>query len=459
MTNISVSIVEVLRFFLFLTGECTLNYLIIFFVIISLGLLALREWLMSHRPSPQKIKRLQNDTARHIVLGEWNLAKKSLKLLINKRLAYPETAILHIQVLRGLNQSDHALFVADKFLTLFPQQLTLHHERAKTLMDLGRPKEALYSFERCKTLLHRDDDFADYIQALLLIKEVDAAWSILQPVIKRTKHGRLLALAGDCQFHKENHAQAILQYKQAQKNDWEHNQTSFRLGLCFKSLGNYVQAQEFFRALLDENGSDVVLAYELGTCFEAQGDFTGALACYQERKIWEQGDARILRQAGICAIYTKQYQYAEIYLGECMKKGNHTPQVLAFYAHSLECQHLWKEAEALYLRLTEDFPLHVWGFRALAWLYGVGLSDGLDADLGLSMAQRALELQPDSTSWEILSACEARSGNFDKAHHIQEHLSCQTKDKLIQMRRRKAMRILRQKVPLNETQVSRVLVA
>jgi len=79
--------------------------------------------------------------------------------------------------------------------------------------------------------------------------------------------------------------------------------------------------------------------------------------------------------------------------------------------------------------------------------------------MGISIAKKALELCSDPTSWELLSACEARAGNFNTAHNIQENLSSHNEDKQTRLRRQHAMRTLRKKMPLNEKLVVKSLVA
>lgn len=60
---------------------------------------------------------------------------------------------------------------------------------------------------------------------------------------------------------------------------------------------------------------------------------------------------------------------------------------------------------------------------------------------------------------EILSACAARTGEFDKAYQIQLSLAKQDNDAASRTRRQQALRTLRKRLPLHDLHVIRSLVA
>lgn len=156
---------------------------------------------------------------------------------------------------------------------------------------------------------------------------------------------------------------------------------------------------------------------------------------------------------------THKFEFAETYFIEVLERQGSTPLILSFLGYTLECQKKWQKAEEVYFYLLNHFPQYPNGYRSLAWLYGVGVSNAISAEDGIWYAYKGLELLPDPISWEILSACEARAGNFTKAHQIQEHLLAYDTDKGARQRRQLAMRSLRKQLPLEETHVSKVLVA
>ena len=175
----------------------------------------------------------------------------------------------------------------------------------------------------------------------------------------------------------------------------------------------------------------------MGACYEAKGQFDIALLVYTNGKASEEGDCRLLKHLGIAAVYAERYTEAIDSLRTALLRGDQSAKTLVFLGYCFERQDKWEEDEA----------------------HGVGRSRTLDQNAGLGMARCSLDLLPDAISWEVLSACEARAGNFEEAHQIQEHLSASEENQAELVRRREAMRTLRRNVPLDEHLVARTLVA
>lgn len=434
-------------------------YFFILVVIILLGLVALREWLSKRKPSQQLVDEIQKKVSREISLSNWEAASRELGDLQEKQLGGVETALLYAQILRGSKQLEEALNFIEESLSTYAHNFSLVKEKGKVLLNLGRAQEALEAFRQSEPILRSEDDVLDFATALLQVGDADGALYALEEQVQDTSNGRVLALVGDCYFYLGDYKRAVSLYQYTQKTGWDNYQVLSRMGHSLRNIGKLEDAETHFRKILDKDPSDVSSTLGLGACLEAKEEYEEALRVYQTGKAWDAGDQNLLRQAGICAAYTQQYIFAELYLRESIKRGAQSPQALAFLGFSLERQSRWEEAEKIYLLLVDEYADHVAGYRALAWLYGVGHSTRLDAQQGLSMARRALELQPDNSSWELLSACEARAGNFSKAHTIQERLSSQENDESTRLRRCRAMRTLRKRMPLSEHQVLRALVA
>ena len=150
---------------------------------------------------------------------------------------------------------------------------------------------------------------------------------------------------------------------------------------------------------------------------------------------------------------------AEIYFKEIIENGQISVQNYALYAYALESQQKWQEAEQIYLKLVRQYPSKPQGYRALAWMFGVGVIRIVSPEEGIGYAHVALKLISDTVSWEILSACEARAGNYARAHEIQASLIMMEKDPAVRLRRQKAMKLLRKNLPLSDHHVQRSMVA
>ncbi|MGM0439788.1 MAG: tetratricopeptide repeat protein [Chlamydiota bacterium] len=434
-------------------------YFFVPFIIILVGLLVIYRWLMNRQLSGQIIHNTREKLSQLIAVGNWEEAEKELNVLLKHSPHHSKTTLLQSQVLRGTRQFSKACTIIEECLKKNPHDLCLLQERAKVLLDLGKPQLALESLKSCTPIIRTEDEILDLARALYQNSLVDEAWRQLQDFIMRTTNGRLLALAGDCRFQRQRYQEALILYQRAQDNSWSNLQILLRIGHCYRRLDKWFKAKQAFAQILQHDESDISAVIGFGECLENEGEYHKALSLYQAPAIWDQGSPYILRQAGICAAHNGQYSYAQLYLQEALNKGISSPQALAFLGYSLEHQKLWRQAEKVYVQLAEEYPSHPAGYLGLAWLYGVGLTSSLDAETGLSVAYRAVDVYSDPVSWELLSACEARAGNFDKAHTIQENLFSQTEDKTTRQRLQQAMRTLRKKRPLDHKHVRRVRVA
>jgi tetratricopeptide (TPR) repeat protein len=435
------------------------SYIAIMSVITLLGLATLREWLLRYKPTQKTIEKVHKTASQKIALGEYESALKDLSSLYKKGARDIETFLLYINILHKTNQTPAAFSMLQEAFALYPKSLNLHLEKGKILLSQENPSEALKALRKAKPILKEEDDFIYYATALLQTDNPHEAWPYLKKLSSNTKNGKVMALLGDSCFRMKNYRKAIFYYKQAQDLQWNNYRITSRLAQSLQCIGKYKEAEGFFLEILHKDPSDIPATLGYGACLEAHGKHEEALDIYQKGEAWDAGTPIILRQAGICATHIMHYDFAEIYLRESIQRGAQTPQALAFLGFCLEKLFRWEEAEEIYLRLVAEFPRHAAGYQALAWLYGVGLSISLDAEHGLSMAYKALKLLPNAISWEVLSACEARAGNFQKAHNIQEQLSSQEQDEDTLRRRRYAMRLLRKKQPLDAHQVDRALVA
>ena len=424
-----------------------------------LGTLTLYEWGKFRQPSIQKTEHLHKAAQEYLALGNCELALESLKPLLKTPLSDSTTCLLYAEVLRGTGQLEAARELIEKGLQKYPDQLKLVQEKARLLLASGQSEESLNCFRQCQTVIRSEADILDFACALYETERVHEAWQYLKELVIQSCNGRLLALAGDCQYHWKNYELAIDFYQQAKHYGWATHPMLARAGHCLQNIGDLPEAERCFRTILERDSKDVMATLGLGNCFETKELYERALLVYQSGQAWDSGHPPLLRQAGICAVHTGQFAYAELYLKQAVANGASSPKALAFLGYALEKQEKWAESEQVYLDLVEQYPDHGAGYRGLAWLYGVGLSEQTDQKSGLHYAETAVKLMPDDASWELLSACEARAGNFGRAHSIQEQLSSQPCDRHTRVRRRHAMRSLRKKIPLDSHHVYRVLVA
>ncbi len=397
--------------------------------------------------------------SQHILLGNWKQAHELLAPLLASGRGGKEATYYSIQVLRGTRCFNEALKMATEAAREFPEELLFRMEEGLTLLEIDRPKEALEAFKVCAPIMRGESDILALASALNQAGHPSQAFDLLEPWIKNTQNGELIALVGETYFERKLFQEAVRYYEHAFELNHKTHQVSIQWGHAFRRLGNLSEAEKIFRTLLEKNRADLKATLGLGLCLQERGHFQKALLIYQSCGAWEQKDPALLQQAGLCALRTQKWAYAEHYLYEVIQNPEPEAPLLASYAFALENQHKWQEAEQVYLQLLRLFPSYPHGYRALAWMFGVGLSKTLSPEQGVNFAHIGLKLKNDPTSLEVLSACEARVGNFEKAYYIQMSLVKQDESREARARRQQALRNLRKQHPLEGQHVTRSLVA
>ncbi|MGE3954107.1 MAG: tetratricopeptide repeat protein [Parachlamydiales bacterium] len=434
-------------------------YLIFLFVTALLAALAFFEWRRTRLPQGKRLMKKRLRVAQHLALEEWEAAEQLLLVLMEKRPEDANLLLLQVQLLAATQRRERALEVADEALALDPHSLALMKEKGKLLLGMGRTAEALKLLSQAAPLLRDEEDLLQLATAQFLQERPDEALETLEPVLQGSERGPLLALAGDCLLAKGEKKAALCLYERAQRSGLYNASITARKGHCLKSLGRFKEAIRSFTEILQRDPHNLSALISLAGCYEAKGQYGTALLVYKQSPSWEGGSVQLLKAAGICAAYAGRYEEAVELLRSACLKGDRSSKTLVFLGYSYECQQQWEEAEAVYLQVTADHPRHPAGYRGLAWLFGVGRSRTLTIEEGLDMATRSLQLLPDPISWEVMSACAARAGNFEEAHQILEGLAVGEEDKAQLVRRQAAMRTLRRNLPLDEHLVARTLVA
>ncbi len=423
----------------------------IIFALLLLGLvlyLSLQHWLPQLLLSPHSIQTQLKKCSAHLSLHEWEEAKKELLPLLKKEKGGKETLLLHIQILRGTNHLEEALKEVSAASKKYPEELLFRLEEGKILVGLKRFQEALETFNVCAPILRTETDLIFYASAHLHSGHPHETLAILDPLLKITQNGEIYSLAADALAEKNLWQEALVLYKNALALGYQKHHIWIQIGHAQRYLGKREEAEKIFRTLLDKDSSDIEATLGLGATLQDRGSFHRALLTYQSVPAWNSQDTRLLKQAALCALHTKKYHFAEKYFKQVVETTPPTAEVYTLYGYSLECQEKWGEAEAHYLKMIHLFPQFPQGYLSLAWLYGAGVAS-FSSEQGLYFAHCSLKLKNSITAWEVLSACEARKGNFKKAYQIQESLSLSDEDRESRFFRQEALRSLRKNIPFD----------
>lgn len=428
-------------------------------ILAFIGFLSFRDWIHYQRLTPKDVERILTRVSKLILLEEWQQAKKEIAPLIAHQLGSKETELLYIQVLRGTKAYEKAIAIAKEGYRNFPEELLFRVEEGKTLLEMGLPEKALEALQASETILRKTSDLLDLAVAYLRAGFAEKAWEIVEPRVAANPSGILLATAGECLLELKQPQPALEMFEKAIEKGWDSHHLQNQLGHTQRLLGNFKTAELIYRKILEKDSSDIAATLGLGACMQDRGFYQKALLIYQSGAAWEKRDLRILMQAALMALYSHRYTHAEQYFGEVIDRKGPTEELLSYYGYVLEQQQKWQEAEEVYTEQAKLFPKALHASRALAWLFGCGLTTSLSQEDGLGFANRTLELAPDALSYEILSACEARVGNFEAAYQIQEYLATKDQTQSEKIRRQTLLKTLRKNLPLDNQHILRRLVA
>lgn len=411
---------------------------------------------MKHaRLSAIAVQQTLSAISKHISLEEWDTATSKLIPLLENKKGGKKAALFEIQILRQRKAYNTAHKKVKKAAQDYPEELIFRLEEGKILLKLGKPQEALTAIKICTPILRTEPDIYAYASALLQCGYPLQCFETIEPWLAHCQEGKLFSLAAWAHFELNDFGKTIAYYHQAIELGFKSHKLLVQLGHAYRRHGNLQNAEQLFKQLLEKDSMDIAALLGLGNCLQERGLHHKALLLYQSGKLWNQKDPRILLQAGICALNTQKFAHAESYFSQL----DPTPKTLSYLGYAQERQQRWQEAEQTYRRLIKEFPSNPNGYRALAWMFGVGITSTLSQDQAISYAHIALNICSDPLTWEILSACEARLGNFKRAYEIQTALMQTDEDRESRLRRQSALRKLRQEHPLNPTHVQHTLVA
>lgn len=405
------------------------------------------------------IEDIQRRASDSIALAQWDQALTTLRPILCLSVLEPRTALLYIQILVGLERRAEALNFAKKSSQLFPSHLPIIKEKAHLYLELGHHRDAVRCFNACQFLLKREEDVFQYGASLFGAGRRDEAFAVIRPLLSKTRYGPLLALAGDYAMGLKRFDIAADYFNSAVQNGFSNHRLYLRLGLCLQRLGQTRRAELIYRQLLDHDSSDVLATLSLSQCFTMRGDFERGLMICQSGDAWDVENLHLLSEAGYAAVQTGKAAFAEACFKRAMQQGEISAKAWAHLAFAAIQQKNWQEAEFIYFQMVQRFPEHVAGYRGLAWLFAVGVSSTIDTKSGLDAAERSVELLSDLYGWELLGACEARAGNFERAQSIQESLLAQPSSRSEKSRMRHMLKSFKRHLPLDANLLFADLVA
>lgn len=385
-----------------------------------------------------------------IELKEWAVAEQKLLTIFTKRSYRRQCLFDYMCILRAMHRFDEV----EKLLAE-ASKLRLHEPRffleiAYKAYRHGAYKECCQAFSLVSQNMLKEQDSAKYALALARVGELEVACAVIEPWISPLSHQETYMTVGDIYFLSKRYQDAIEFYRRAQALGSCPLEIVYHFAHSLRICGEYAEAGKLFRKLLVAPMYKEEALFNIGLCEQKQGRSRQALLIYQSSELWARGDALLMKHAALAAMDQQNYDLAAYCWCLAFQCSTYAEdwQCNTHYGFSLCRLKKYADAEKVYVKVLQKFPDCLIAYKALAWLSGVGYASVISADLGLEYAKKALQLHHSSQTLELLSACEARLGNFDAAYEIQSFLSGQDVSLSQKKRRTQILRNLRQKLPL-----------
>ena len=404
------------------------------------------------------VNQVMRDVRLNVDLKEWALAEKLLAPILKKRLYRRKYLFEYIRILREQERFEEAekLLGEAKRLKLAGPRFFL--EIAHKAFRHGAYKEAARAFSLLPSELLEEREIARYTISLVYLGEVDLACRIVDPWISPLAHQEILISVGHIYFATKRYADAIDFYRRARSLGSCPIDVLYNLAQSLRICGHYVDAGMLFRELLGDPIYKDEAMFNIGLCEQKLGNSKKALLIYQNSALWVRGDALMMRYAALAAADQQDYHLAEHCWSLAFRCQNYADDWNCCVHYGLALCHLkkYEEAEKVYLRVIQKTPDCLVACKALAWLAGVGHATIISAREGIAYAKRALQIKRSPEVLELLSACEAREGNFDVAYDIQALLAERDTTVKEHERRAQILKNLRQKLPIDQQHIVEV---
>lgn len=424
-----------------------ISWALVVILLVAFVAKAYRSVLQFHRHASQMIREIR----RHVELKEWKEAEQKLLPILKKRGYRRQCLLEYVRVLRELQryaESEKWLDKAEKLKCFGPKYfLEVAH---KTFRD-GDHYKVVQAFSHVPQDCLEEVDAACYASALGRIGEISAACKVIEPWLSHVSHQNTYLTVGYLYFIAKRYQDAIEFYARAMALGKCSHEVIYQVAHAHRICKNYTQAQELFHQLSFEPRYREEANFNIGLCLQALGQSQKALAIYKNSEYWTRGDARIMKHAAKAAMDQKDYSLAEQCWNLAFRCSTYADDIACLLSYGLNLCILGKyvDAEKVYLKVVQKTPECVTACKALSWLVGIGCATIVSSDSGVEYAKKAVHLTQSIESLELLSACQARVGNFDEAYKMQAFLASYDYSLEQKSRRAQIMRNLRKKLPLN----------
>lgn len=242
-----------------------------------------------------------------------------------------------------------------------------------------------------------------------------------------------LNISGDVLFGQGLINEAVAEYEKALLlNDAEPNVHN-SLGVCYAQLDRMEQAMKHFNLAAEATPGDFMAHFNMGCALAAAARNEEAVESLERSLELQPDHGDTMLQLGLLAKGRGDIAGAAEFLGRAAKSDGCRAGVHRHLGEVLMAQGRLAEAEESFNLAVKQQPRDAAGLAGLAGLY---LERGANLEIALSLAQRAVELEPDQAKHALLAAdiLEAQERVPEAADLLQHLAGAEAADAHMQLR-------------------------
>lgn len=343
-------------------------------------------------------------------------AQNMLHSLLKKNCTKKEALLYQIQILQGLGKIEEAYEISRKYRKKWGLK-KFQIQEAISLYLLDRNEEAIAAFFDSQEQLENEKEKLYFALALHRINRWADALSILRPYQFTSKEPKLTSLIVDCLIKLEKYIEAVgylTSLLQNQENFMHQTQLA-EVYLCLEEIQT---ALPLYEQLYQMNPNHISVLLGYSNCLEKIGDHNQTIFILRNSPFWDYFEPNIALQAVRTLMHLEEYYQAEKIIKKLFSHKICDCYLLSQLGICLQRQEKFHEAEEIYLQILEQDPNHLMGLKFLVWLKSKDLTQKISMEKALEMAHKLTQISPEANHFELLSMCEALSGNYDYAIKI-----------------------------------------
>ena len=244
---------------------------------------ALKEMAELHNTDQELDARLDEAVAAHQA-GQHSKAETLYRDILKKAPDQPDALNLLALLKHETGESDDALPLIERAISLAPQSLPYHCNRAAILANLGRFEEAGHAYREAISLgPNMVELYLDLAQVLQETGDMDGAIAALESArIIEPTHDQICVDLARLLNDGGRASEAVTLLEEALGRHPNITELHLKRGQLLQDLYRMDEAAEAYGRAVEIDATQPVAHYKLGRCLAEKGDWTAAIPSYEQ---------------------------------------------------------------------------------------------------------------------------------------------------------------------------------